>query len=260
MPDPSQSSPLGVPPPPPPRAPEVDPGARGARSTPWTGRDLAITVLGGGGLGLLLSTAVLVPLLATRADVSPPTQLALVSVILYGSLCAFGWWFAIKRHGATLADAGFRWAGIGPLLLMIPAAIVLMLVNGALLFVTDMLFGNVPTAQDQVLAGQDTLSSRDFLYLLVAGAVVAPFAEEFLFRGLLYRYVRARRTILVATLVSAVVFAFAHFIWILIPSYIVFGIAEAVVAERYDSLYPAVALHGLNNGVLFLALFATLNP
>jgi uncharacterized protein len=226
---------------------------------PWDGRDLAITVLGGGGLGLLLSTALLVPLYMSDAVVSPAIQLTLLSLILYGSLCLFGWWFALKRHDASLAAAGFTWVGWGPLLLMIPATIGLIIVTGMLSQALDALFGGVPSAQDQVLAGQNSLTAGDFVWLVIAGAVVAPIAEEFLFRGLLYRFVRARRTVRAAVIISSIVFAVSHFIWVLIPSYLVFGVAEALVAERYKSLYPAMALHALNNGTLFVTLFVVLN-
>ncbi len=217
-----------------------------------------MTLLGGGGVGLVLAIAVFMPLGIAQADLSPAVQLTLLSLVLYGSLCAFGWWFAIKRHGVTLAAAGFRWVGWGAVASMIPAAIGLIIVNGLLLVITDMLVGEVPTAQDQVLGGASSLTAIDLAFLLVAGAMVAPVAEEFLFRGLLYRYLRARRTFFAAALISAVAFAVAHFVWILIPSYIVFGIAEAMVTERFKSLYPAIALHALNNGTLFVALYLAL--
>ena len=224
--------------------------------TPWGGRDLLITVFAGGGLGLVAATAVIVPLIDS---ISGAAQLAILSTLLYGSLCGFGWWFALKRRGATLADAGFRWVGLRPILMMIPTALLLIVVTALLLLATDQLVGDVPTAQEQVLGEQEALPVSDLVWLMLAGAVLAPIAEEFLFRGLLYRYLRARRTVLFATITSALLFALSHFVPVLIPSYIVFGIAEAIVAERYKSLYPAIALHALNNGALFASLFATLN-
>jgi membrane protease YdiL (CAAX protease family) len=218
-----------------------------------------ITVLGGGGVGLFLSIGLVVPLYIAEMDMSSSAQLLLLSLAIYTPMCLFGWWFAIKRHGASLRDAGFKWVGFGPLLLMIPAAIGLIVVTGFLSYLTSLFIGDVPTAQEQVIPGQDTLPVLDLVWLVIAGAIAAPIAEEFLFRGLLYRYLRARRSLWVAILVSSIVFAFAHFVPVLIPVLIVFGIAEALVAERYDSLYPSIALHALNNGALFAALFTTLN-
>lgn len=237
-----------------PEAPEA-PG----RTVPWDGRDLAITVLGGGGVGLFLAIGVIVPLYLSQASVSAAAQLLILSLAIYGPLCLFGWWFAIKRHGASLRDAGFRWVGAGPILLMIPAAIGLIIVTGMLSYLTSLFVGDVPTAQEQVIPNQNSLSLPDLVLLVIAGAIAAPIAEEFLFRGLLYPYLRARKKLWVAVLISSVVFAVAHFVPVLVPVLIVFGIAEALVVERYKSIYPAIALHALNNGALFVALFSTLN-
>lgn len=243
----------------PPSPAEPLPPAAPVRSVPWAGRDLVITLFAGGGLGLVLAVAVAAALAPTDYELSSAAELLVLSVTVYGPLCLFGWWFAIRRRGASLRDAGFRWVGFGPLILMIPAAIALMIVTGILSYATSLLLGDVPTAQEQVLPNQDTLSMIDLVMLVIAGAIVAPIAEEFLFRGLFFQYLRSRRALWVAIVVSSLVFAVAHFVPILVPVLIVFGIAEALVMERYDSIYPAIALHALNNGALFLALFAALN-
>jgi membrane protease YdiL (CAAX protease family) len=222
-------------------------------------RDLAITILGGGGVGLVLSAAFLFPLHLNGTNVSPAAELLVLTLAMYVPLCVFGWWFALKRHGATLADAGLRWVGIGPILLMIPATILLIVVTSLLSYLTGLVFGDVPTAQEQVLPGETSLPVIDLVWLVLAGAVAAPITEEFLFRGLIYRYLRATRPIYTAILVSSLLFAAAHFTPALVPVLLVFGIAEALVAERYDSLYPAMVLHALNNGTLFLSLYVVLN-
>lgn len=226
---------------------------------PWTGRDLAITLLAGGGLGLFLTVLFLLPLQNAGTQLRPAAVLLITSLLVYGPLCLLGWYFALKRNGASPADAGLRWVGWGPVLLMIPGAIGLIIVTGLLSALIGQLLGAVPTAQEQVIPGQRTLPTWDLVALVVAGAIAAPSAEEFLFRGLLYRYLRSRRSVQAAVLISSLVFAIAHFTPILIPVLFVFGIAEALVAERYESLYPAMALHALNNGALFVALYLTLN-
>jgi len=243
-------------PPPPPGAP---PAAEPSKGVPWDARDLVVTVLAGGGIGLFLTIALVLPLVMAGTRISSAAELLILSLTIYGPLCVVGWWLAIKRHGATLRDAGFRWVGAGPILLMIPTAIGLIIVTGILSYVTSLFLGDVPTAQEQVIPNQDTLPVLDLVFLVIAGAVFAPIAEEFLFRGLFFQYLRGQRALWVAVVVSSVVFAVAHFVPILVPVLFVFGIAEALVMERYGSIYPAIALHALNNGALFLALFATLN-
>jgi membrane protease YdiL (CAAX protease family) len=208
---------------------------------------------------LVVSIAVVVALDRSGVRLSSAAQLLVLSLAIYGPLCFFGWWFALKRYGASLADVGFRWVGVSPVLLMIPATIVLIIVTGILSYLTSLIFSDVPTAQEQVIPGQNALPILDLIWLVIAGAIAAPIAEEFLFRGLLYRFLRSRTTLYAAIGISSVLFALAHFVPVLIPVLIVFGVAEAIVAERYDSLYPAIALHALNNATLFLAIYATLN-
>ena len=246
-----------VPPPPPPVVPPLIEVAD--RAVPWNGKDLAVTVLGGGGLGLVLSLVALGPLFLSRVSISGPLQLLIVTAAMYGTLGAFGWWFCIKRNGGTLADAGFRWVGIGPLLLMVPATIGLIIATGLLSYLLSLFAGDVPTAQEQVMPGQSSLPVTDLIWLTIAGAVAAPVVEEFLFRGLLFQFVRSHRALWVAVVVSSLAFAVAHFVPVLIPVLFVFGIAEAFVFHRYGSIYPAIALHALNNGTLFVVLFLTLN-
>jgi membrane protease YdiL (CAAX protease family) len=219
-----------------------------------------MALLIGGGGGVLVLTTVFSILSSSDARLSTPLQLAISAVILYGSLCLAGWLVCLKRRDGTLADAGLDWVGWGPVLLMLPGTIGLLVVNAAVFAATDLVIDNVPTAQDQVLGEQNVLPASDLVWLILVAVVIAPVAEEFLLRGLLYRYVRAARGVLVAMVVSSLVWAVAHFYPQLIVAFIVFGMIEAFVAERYKSLYPAIVLHGLYNGVLVIGLYQTLNP
>lgn len=226
----------------------------------WGGRELLLTLLLGAGLGILVLAIAFSALASSDAEPSTPLQLAIAAVTLYGSLCLAGWIVCLKRKGAGLADAGLRWVGWGPVLLMLPGTLGLLLVNAAVFAVTDAFADDVPTAQDQVLGDQNVLPASDLVWLILVAVVIAPVAEEFLMRGLLYRYVKAVRGVLIAMVVSSLVWAFAHFYPVLIPAFFVFGMIEAFVAERYKSLYPAIMLHALYNGVLVIGLYQMLNP
>ena len=226
----------------------------------WNGRDLLLSLLAGAGLGIVVLAITFSVLSAVEARPSTPLQLAIAAAIIYGSLCLAGWWFCIRRNGAAPADAGLGWVGWGPVLLMIPGTLGLLLVNAAVFAAIDAVAGDVPTARDQVLGEQNVLPASDLVWLILVAVIIAPFAEEFLLRGLLYRYVRAARGVLVAMVISSLVWATAHFIPVLILAFFIFGMIEAFVAERYKSLYPAISLHALYNGVLVLGLYQAMNP
>jgi len=250
-----QQPPGADPTPPPPLTTREAP----AREVVWGGRELLLTLLLGAGLGILVLAIAFSALASSDAEPSTPLQLAIAAVTLYGSLCLAGWIVCLKRTGAGLADAGLRWVGWGPVLLMIPGTLGLLLINAVVFAVTDALAGDVPTAQDQVLGDQNVLPASDLVWLILVAVLIAPVAEEFLMRGLLYRYVKAARGVLIAMAVSSFVWAIAHFYPVLIPAFFVFGMIEAFVAERYNSLYPAIVLHALYNGVLVIGLYQLLN-
>jgi len=97
-------------------------------------------------------------------------------------------------------------------------------------------------------------SGFNTIILFVAVVGLAPFFEEIIFRGFLYRQLRARSGPLGAALVSAAVFSAVH----LSPGTIVplfgLGLLLAAVTERSGGLLPAMLLHGLwNGGSLVLA-------
>jgi membrane protease YdiL (CAAX protease family) len=103
------------------------------------------------------------------------------------------------------------------------------------------------------------LSETQFL----AEVLIGPFAEEVLFRGLLFRqlYRRARRSPLRAMVVSALVFGFAHLasldlgmsslrlegVWVLVGEATIGGLLFAWLTYRWNSLWPAIGVHACLN-------------
>lgn len=215
-------------------------------------------------MGLLLATALAVGVALTAAS-GPDGETSLSSygqlgIAIYAGLALGAWYFTIKRRGGSMRDAGFRAVSMGTILKMIPITLGMMLLNGIMIAISSQVFGDVPTAEDQVLGGQDasTLALGDFLWLFALAAIVAPIAEEFLFRGLLYPMLRVKRTIAIAVLVSALAFALLHFIPPLIPAFLTMGVVFALVVERYKSIYPAMLVHALNNGIVMAGLYAAI--
>jgi uncharacterized protein len=225
-----------------------------SRRPPWTGADLALSFVVGLGATAVLLFVLWTFLLPPR--VSFGVAVVVSEIVTYGCFLGAAWHFTLKRRGATLASAGFKPVRVGAILAMIPLALAMLFLDGAVIRLTENIFGDVPTAREQLGLGSVRISEAGLLLLLAVGAVVAPVVEELFFRGLLYGYLRDRRGIAAAVVVSSAVFAVMHFIPPLMPSLFVFGVVLALVYERYGSLYPAIALHALNNAVIFVALYA----
>ena len=243
-----------------PAATPADPPTEPAESTserpPWSGRDLLIVLGMGilGSVGLLLVYGAVVSLLAADwSDVYTEGGLALI----YVAFGLSGWHFALRRNDATWADAGFRKPSTAAVLSIVPAYVLLVAAEAAVVMATEGIFGRGPGIETQLQLPLDTISTAEKVMLLVGAVVAAPLAEEFLFRGLLYRYMRSRMRIPVAIGITSLVFAALHGFLGLLPVLFVFGIVMAIMTQRFGTIVPSIALHALNNGIALLTFFSS---
>lgn len=95
--------------------------------------------------------------------------------------------------------------------------------------------------------------------LIAAGFMiicVAPFAEEFFFRGFFYGALRTKFPVLVAAGIDAFLFGIIHFEGgadglLIVPPLATLGFIFCLVYERTGSIYPTIAMHALNNAIAF---------
>jgi membrane protease YdiL (CAAX protease family) len=89
------------------------------------------------------------------------------------------------------------------------------------------------------------------LFFLIGG-VVAPVAEEFLFRGIIYGFFR-RWGVVTAVIVSMIIFVLAHAIVSRIPiTQAVGGILFALAYEIEGNLMVPITIHILGNLAIFI--------
>ena len=90
------------------------------------------------------------------------------------------------------------------------------------------------------------------LVLIMVLTILTPLAEEFLFRGYIYRALRNRQGVWPAAIATGVLFAATHVGWlplaVMVPV-VLFGIGMCLLYHWTGSLYPGIALHALNNAV-----------
>ncbi len=97
-------------------------------------------------------------------------------------------------------------------------------------------------------------STAALVAVIVLVCVMAPVAEEFLFRGLLFTSLRVSAGIWPAAIVTGAVFGAIHIgsapAGLLVPL-AVLGFGLCLIYAWTRSLYPCVALHALNNAIAF---------
>jgi hypothetical protein len=203
------------------------------------------------GAGLL--TAFVLPRLAPSWSGSDRLAAVIVAdvyvAIIIGHLLAFNGWRGV-RHALRLQPSSPReilaacswwavgWIVAGVLYLVLTAVWPLTYVRDALLWI-----------------GADGGRLADPSPLVVAVAagravLLAPVAEELLFRGALYGWLRRRLTAPTAVIMTALPFAFAHPLPVLWPAALCFGIVAAAFRERSGNLTPVIAIHVVNSVAL----------
>lgn len=132
---------------------------------------------------------------------------------------------------------------------------------GVLLLYTSMiLFGYLAqevgfTPKKQDVAKQVIQMSETSIFLVILGpALLIPIVEELLFRSLLYRSLKFSLSPLLAAIISASLFGFAHIEPDTIPQLIIIGLILSYVYEKSGSIIIPIALHATNNFVTIIIL------
>ncbi len=164
----------------------------------------------------------------------------------------------LRKYGVSWADLGLRpcprvwyWRAFLLALVMLP-------VVGAFNAAIPRIF-DVPFENPQISAlAPSGFNWPALIGMTVMGGIVAPFAEELVFRGLLYGWLRGRMGFAAAAGLNALCFAVMHGVVLLIPALVAVGLALAWVTERSGSIWPAIVTHGVFNSAMILTLYAAL--
>lgn len=172
---------------------------------------------------------------------------------------------ALRRVGSPLAFLGLHWPtprDLGlTLALVVPWYIGIAVVTA--LSSAALNGGRVVPGNTRQLFIQHPHGPGILVLALLVTAVAAPLCEEAFFRGMLFRLLRRRFPLWTAVLLSATAFGLAHasptVSFALLPVFTYMGIVLAVVYAWTGSLTSTVLLHGLNNAVGTVTVYALLS-
>lgn len=200
------------------------------------------------------------------------TPIFVMGLGIYGIVIVAVYLFAIRRDlndatriGQSVAE---RWALLGWrtfevkwIWLLLPLLFVqfagMSIAN--LLFVAPFVDSDYENPQIEAITGGGALSNSDLFLLMILVAVVAPFAEELFFRGMLYPLLRQRWSMWPAIVINGLLFSLIHLLPPLLPGLFVVGMVLAWVRERSGSLIPCIMLHALQNGVVLWGIYQLAN-
>jgi len=201
---------------------------------------------------LLLSAVV--GSIALRYASGPRAEVA-VSLLSFGPILLAGAALAVALPftRASLASLGLvpptrRWFLLGGLV-----GLVSVVADFAVIESYQGVFGELPADPDPEYTRQvEQFAARQPILSLLSVCLAAPVAEEVVFRGMLYAYLR-RWGIFMALAVSSLLFGLSHGLdLVFLPMAVIFGVAMALLYEGSQSLWPPILAHMLHN-VLVLA-------
>lgn len=111
---------------------------------------------------------------------------------------------------------------------------------------------NVDEAQE---VGFENLVGIETLLTFLVLVVVTPFAEEFLFRGLIFTGFRNKLPFWAAAIAVSAIFAVAHWQPNVAIDVFVMSLISCYIREKSGSLWPSILLHVFKNGLAFTLLF-----
>jgi uncharacterized protein len=184
--------------------------------------------------------------LATDPRVLVPAQLAAYFLVFCVLWRMFAHHFGIGLFRALSWNWPLRWP--------------MFLAGGALLAMTVLLSSHFLPAPPELPIDKMMRTTSDAWLLSIFGVFFAPFAEEVLFRGLLFPALARRSGALFSLLVTSVLFGAIHAqqlagAWIQVTCIVLVGIVLTLVRWRFRSLASSTLVHVGYNGALFTALF-----
>ncbi|MEI6351445.1 MAG: type II CAAX endopeptidase family protein [Verrucomicrobiota bacterium] len=211
---------------------------------------LLVTWLGGLAMRGFMSGAKARPM--TNADV---IQSAILFGVIVGGIAVF---LKIRQVGIRELF-GFgrvklpRALGTGIVLLL--AAYPLIALCSA---ITQSVLGDKAEPQEIVKYFQEAANRSDRWSLILTafvGVFVAPFAEEFIFRGYIYGVIKRYLGVPVGLVFNALLFGAIHLNAPALPSLFVLALCFTLAYEATGSLLVPMIMHGLFNAVMLGAIF-----
>ncbi|MSQ84666.1 MAG: CPBP family intramembrane metalloprotease [Myxococcales bacterium] len=118
--------------------------------------------------------------------------------------------------------------------------------------ISALFFGDAQTVHPIALLAAQHHDPVTIVALGIAAVVLAPLAEELIFRGFLLRYLRQRFGLWPAVAVSSLLFAGMHMAPDQLLPYTVLGVGFALTYVWVGNLWASVVLHGLWNAGSFV--------
>jgi uncharacterized protein len=230
----------------------------------WAATALSLWVLAGFFISQVFVSSVIEALMyfgVSFVGINPSVLNTIAAALIYTLtlvvVIGLPWW--VKKRRTTKRDVGLgrlpTWTDIG----LAPAGFVIyFLISAVLMYAVARLFPGFNAGEVQDVGFEHLVRYFEYLLAFLTLVIVAPFAEEVLFRGYLYGKLRKAVPIWVAILIVSVLFGFIHGRWNVGIDVFVLSVVMCGLREVTGSIWAGILLHMIKNGLAFYLLF--INP
>lgn len=156
----------------------------------------------------------------------------------------------------TREELGLRGLPTWTDILLSPVGFVAQLVlSSALVYLFTRIFPWFNATETQNIGYSDLYAVSDKILAFIIIAIVAPIAEEIIFRGFLYGRLRKRLNLPVSMLLVSLLFAILHGQWNVGVNVFVVSLVLCSFREITGTIYAGILVHILKNAIAFYLLF-----
>jgi membrane protease YdiL (CAAX protease family) len=216
-------------------------------------------------LGFMLAQALIIALIEVLQKVGVPLDKIsdslfqlIAGAVIYALtlLIVIGLPWLVKKTRTTKEELGMQrlpnlmdyvWVPAGAVAYLILTATITAIAMSFLTFI------DYDQAQD---TGFTNMSARaEYILAFIMLVIIAPIAEELLFRGYLFGKLQKYAPLWISILITSLLFALVHFAWNVGLDVFALSIVLCLLRVVSKSLWPCIMLHMLKNGVAFYFLF-----
>ena len=162
----------------------------------------------------------------------------------------------LLKNGTSRDELGLRGLPTWTDVLLAPVGLgASLLVAGALTALLMAILPNIDWQQTQEVGFHGLYAISDYFIAFVCLVVLAPIAEEIVFRGWLYGKLRMRLSAIPAILITSVLFGIMHGQMNVGVVVFAMSIVMCLSRELTGTIWAGVLIHMLKNGIAFYFLF-----
>jgi len=188
----------------------------------------------------------------------------ILTVIIYlvTILLVIGLPYLVKKSKTTRAELGLKRYPLWKDILITPAGLIIYLLFSAmLLYSLTRLWPGFNVSQKQDVGFNDVIQQYQLILAFLSLVIIAPIAEELLFRGYLFGKLKKTVPIWLAIIVTSLVFGAFHlfnsgtFAWNLAIDTFALSIVLCLLRVVTGNIWASILLHMLKNGIAFYLYF-----